>query len=53
MRWLINYIRSCFCKHDWEMLGRVTHKDYSLNVPTGYTGVYRCAKCGYVQKVKY
>lgn len=20
MRWLINYLRSCFCKHDWEMI---------------------------------
>lgn len=20
MRWLINYIRSCFCKHDWELI---------------------------------
>lgn len=20
MRWLINYIRSCFCNHDWELL---------------------------------
>ncbi len=20
MIWLINYIRSCFCKHDWELL---------------------------------
>lgn len=20
MRWLINYIRSCFCKHEWELI---------------------------------
>lgn len=20
MRWLINYIRSCFCNHEWECL---------------------------------
>lgn len=20
MRWLIQYIRSCFCRHDWELI---------------------------------
>lgn len=20
MRWLINYLRSCFCKHEWELI---------------------------------
>ena len=20
MRWLIDYIRSCFCKHEWELI---------------------------------
>ena len=53
MRWLINYIRSCFCKHDWELLdesqvyddtdywGR-TVKEYKI----GTKWTYRCKKCG-------
>lgn len=48
MRWLINYIRSCFCKHDWEQLS------YSIAHSPQYTWalrherwVYRCKKCGY------
>lgn len=53
MRWLINDIRSCFCKHDWEKLLHVAHKEYGYNIATGYTDVYRCKKCGYVQKVKF
>ena len=26
MRWLINYIRSCFCKHDWECIAENIEK---------------------------
>ena len=47
MRTLINYIRSCFCKHEWEMI---------FNTERVYRGgdghqikVYRCTKCGYSQ----
>lgn len=48
MRWLINYIRSRFCKHDWELLEKANVyldgnntdiKDYSK-------WIYRCKKCG-------
>lgn len=30
MRWLINYIRSCFCRHDWILQpnGRLAYNDY-------------------------
>lgn len=52
MRWLINYIRSCFCKHDFELIfkgsttvtkpGKVTKK-YNIRK-------YRCKKCGYEMK---
>lgn len=44
MRWLINYIRSCFCKHDWEML---THRNVVDDTDTiiGERWVYRCKKC--------
>lgn len=52
MRWFINYIRSLFCKHEWEYITRVTN--YSewapQGMPIGYTEIYRCKKCGYVQK---
>lgn len=52
MRWLINYIRSCFCKHEWEL---IFHNDiYSTDPYTGKPNkypdrsekVYRCRKCG-------
>lgn len=52
MRWLINYIRSCFCKHDWEMLKEVHLYDESGGIVHAYQ-FYRCNKCGYVQKVKF
>lgn len=51
MRWLINYIRQCFCKHDWhfeeawyEVKGDFigTKKDEKVYM--------RCKKCGYHQK---
>lgn len=50
MRWLINYIRSCFCKHDWEMIF-----DTRVNSDVGETyscKTYRCKKCGYGRKYK-
>lgn len=54
MRWLINYIRSCFCNYDWEMLQ--DHSRYLTSeseMPYKVTRYYRCKKCGYVQKVKF
>ena len=49
MRWLINYIRSCFCQHDWEMIFDVRvdhgHEVYSCKT-------YRCKKCGYSKRYK-
>ena len=54
MREFINNIRSCFCKHEWEMIFNVDVKrenvwgDYST-----YTEkTYRCRKCGFIQKIK-
>lgn len=52
MRWLINYIRSCFCKHEWELI--FNNGFYSRSVATGKMDecpyrtekVYRCKKCG-------
>lgn len=53
MRWLINYIRSCFCKHDWELLLVETVYETEINkLPIGKQWIYRCKKCGYVKKYK-
>lgn len=48
MRWIINYIRSCFCKHEMEFL-------WEYNKPSScyYWAVFRCKKCGYTQKISH
>ena len=58
IRKLINYLRSCFCQHDWEVLEKVTVLPtdnmgrVTGDVPIKYIVYYRCKKCGYVQKIK-
>jgi hypothetical protein len=54
MKWPINYIRTCFCKHDFEKIheGRMFDKSVSAEMPIGYIYVYRCKKCGHIQKVR-
>lgn len=57
MRWLINYIRNCFCKHEWEQLKEVPvyYTDFTgkcSELPSRYIISYRCKKCGMVQKIK-
>ena len=54
MRWLINYIRSLFCNHEWELIAKVEKHDPDSRsgLPTSREWTYRCKKCGYVQKVK-
>lgn len=49
MRTLINYLRSCFCKHDWEMIFnvQVESDDETYSCKT-----YRCKKCGYAKRYK-
>lgn len=49
MRWLINYIRSCFCEHDWELIFDVR---VNGDVETYNCKTYRCQKCGYSRKYK-
>lgn len=46
MRILINYIRSWFCKHDWELIDKsdVYLNPYSKR-PYKTVFVYRCKKC--------
>lgn len=54
MRWLINYIRSLFCKHEWEFLKNVEYFDKPGDkMPVRRTLIYRCKRCGYVQRIHY
>ncbi|OGH75940.1 MAG: hypothetical protein A3A89_00370 [Candidatus Magasanikbacteria bacterium RIFCSPLOWO2_01_FULL_33_34] len=49
MRWLMNYLREVFCKHDWE------REEVKATLKDTYTGDYKtdirvsstCKKCGY------
>lgn len=52
MRWIVNYIRSCCCTHDWELIhdGFVRGADGWSD--SFYCKVYRCKKCGYSKKYK-
>lgn len=49
MRFVINYIRSCFCKHNWELIfdGRIDTDRGSYGCKT-----YRCKHCGYSRRYK-
>jgi hypothetical protein len=52
MRTLINYIRSCFCKHEWECLmenAPMYKQDYKYPIKRAW--LYRCKKCGCKNKV--
>lgn len=50
MRWIINYLRSCFCKHDWEKEEIIidNYKDEWGGSKTNWPKVSAtCKKCGY------
>lgn len=46
MRWLINYIRQCFCVHDWERLDTTDVWGTDTKYPEKRIYTYRCKKCG-------
>lgn len=49
IRGIVNYFRSCFCNHDFELLAEVeTHGTFG----THHHNTYRCRRCGFVQKVR-
>lgn len=53
MRKLINYIRSCFCRHDWELMQESSVYNRELDkYPIGKKWTYRCKKCGYFKTYK-
>lgn len=54
MRKIINYMRQCFCNHDFELLQQTqVYKNTDCNGITvtpyiiGTRWAYRCKKCGY------
>lgn len=51
MRTLIEYIRSCFCKHDWELLFNTDIVNEN-NKLINSIKVYRCKKCGISKRYK-
>ena len=53
MKTLINYIKSCFCKHDWELLDETDMYRYQTDdMSIGVKWTYRCKKCGYFKVYK-
>lgn len=53
MRTIINYIRSCFCRHDWELIfeSRIVENSGD-KIPLNWIKVYRCKKCGVSRKYR-
>lgn len=49
MRYIIQYIRSCFCNHEWELI--FATKVYA-NSNIYWCKTYRCKKCGYSRRYK-
>lgn len=45
MRWLIQYIRSCFCKHEWAFEEEYVRAPYSGR--SGPVVSVTCEKCAY------
>ena len=45
MRWLIDYIRSCFCKHEWECIVNEAIIKNENGKTVAYKWLYVCRKC--------
>lgn len=53
MRKIILYFRSLFCNHDWEYITKSKfYESAGDSMPHKVVVVYRCKKCGYVQRVR-
>ena len=52
MRLIVDFVRFLFCNHDWEIIQRAMYyeDDYDKR-PYKYKVVYRCKKCGRVQRI--
>lgn len=50
MRRLITYLRSCFCKHELELLcHEVADKPMYLYNTKAHSWTFMCKKCGYIK----
>lgn len=46
MSWIIDKVRSWFCKHEWELLKEIhVYEHFCKDCPTAYKWVYVCKKC--------
>ena len=46
MKAIINYIRSCFCKHEYELIKEIhVHDEFNRLVTVKW--IYRCKKCNH------
>lgn len=53
MRWLINYLRQCFCNHEFNRDEiRTFYYNNNSNRPDYITVHMECKKCGYHRKYK-
>lgn len=52
LRTICNYFRQCACNHDFELIANVHSKDVCFGTD-GFMKVYRCKRCGLVQKVRF
>lgn len=52
VRFIINYLRQCFCKHDWELIFDLECDEIKQRKISNkyYKKIYRCKKCGYSKK---
>ena len=50
MRKIIEYFKSLFCHHNFEIIREVAvYKDYWDKIPSYHKLVSRCKKCGYIK----
>lgn len=47
MRWLINYLRQCFCKHEFQVSEHYCTEGSEFSSRKGYKVALYCPKCGY------
>lgn len=50
LRAICNYLRGCWCKHDFELLAKVEVQNELGEI--SHRNTYRCRKCGFVQRVR-
>jgi RNase P subunit RPR2 len=48
IRWLVNYVRQCLCKHEWEQeQSRAVSKGWLGNTYDSVRVSLTCTKCGW------